>query len=691
MALGVGLGLALRVGAQTPVDVLTYHNDPARTGQNLQETTLTLANVNTNTFGRLFSYPVDGYVYAQPLCLSGVPVPGQGVRDLVFVATEHDSVYAFDADDGQRDGGGPVWQDSFINPAAGITSVPVADAGITEPVELGITGTPVIDAASGTLYVVTHTKEVVAGQAAYPHRLHALDVATGAEKFGGPMLINDVSVAQVAPPGSPAFDPLFDFQRPGLALVGGQVYVAFASAGDLGAYHGWVLGFDAHTLQLARVFNDTPTGQEGGIWMSGGAPSVDAQGNLYVMTGNGSFDGTQDFGDSFIKLGTTGTDLAVLDYFTPYDQATLDGEDGDLGSGLPMLLPDGVGSTLHPHLLVGCGKEGTLYLVDRDNMGHFNPTDDSQIVQSLPDVMHGVWGNPAYFNGWIYYQAAGDPLEAFAITNASIDPTPVSVNTNSVWGYPNGTPSISANGTANAIVWLLQTDTFYKQAQAILHAYNATNLQEELYNSAQAGDRDQPGLAQKFSIPVVANGKVYVPGGSLLTVYGTLTEPSFVAQPRDQVVAVGGTVTLAVGVSGAPPFTYQWQFAGADLPEATNATLVLTNLTLDQAGIYSVQVDNPYGGALSGAAQVLVVQPPTLAMGPDQRMVLTGPGGFTCQIESRDGWGAGTDWAPLLQVTVPGEIPSPDNGQVTFSDPAPTPAVRFYRAVVLPPAPMSGF
>jgi hypothetical protein len=673
--------------SQSRVDVLAWHNNDARTGQNLRETILTLGNVNTNTFGKLFSYSVDGWVYAQPLCLSDVNVPGQGPRNLVFVATEHDSVYAFDADDGEAGHGQPVWHVSFADPTAGITSVPTEDVGVSEPPELGITGTPVIDPASGTLYVVAHTKEVADnGEITYPQRLHALDVGTAQEKFGGPVLIDPVSPGTGAgsTAGQVSFDWVHDFQRPGLALANGIVYSAFASAGDIGEYHGWVLGYDAQTLKLTNVFNDTPNGGQGGIWMSGGAPSVDAQGNLYVMTGNGTFDGVSDFGDSFIKLTASSSGFGASDYFTPYNQAKLDSEDGDLGSGGPMLLPDEVGSPAHPHLLVGCGKEGTIYLVDRDNMGHYKTANNSQIVQSLPLVIGGTWGNPAYFNGWIYYQGTQDPLKAFSISNAQLSEQPVSQNVQSIWQYPNGTPSISANGTADGIVWLIETDTFYQSAPAILHAYNATNLDQEIYNSNQAGPRDQAGVAQKFAVPVIANGKVYVQSAFGLTVYGNLGQPTFVTQPASQAALPGTTVTLRTALSGPGPFTYRWQRDGTDLAGQTNATLVLTNAMPEQTGIYALAASNLNGSVSSAPANVLIAAAPRLSIDSDKQLLLTGTGGITYRVEFLGEFGAAS-WVPLTQITLPGDPTQPEDAQASFDDPFATGDQRFYRATILLP------
>jgi hypothetical protein len=686
----VCLGL-FQFQSQASVDVLMWHNDPSHTGQNLQETQLTLTNVNSGSFGQWFSYPVDGFVYAQPLYKANVSVPGKGVRNLLFVATEHDSIYAFDADDPQKDNGLPVWQVSIVDLTAGISSVPTIDMGISEPDELGITGTPVIDPDTGTLYVVVHTKEVSPGIINYPQRLHALDIATGAEKFGGPIQFSPQypgSGNNTDGAGHVLFDDLHQLGRPGLLLINGVVYASFASGGDTGPYHGWVLGFDAQSLQLIQVFNDTPNGYQGGFWMSGASPAADLQGNIYLMSGNGDFDVSKsDFGDSFMKLTPSGTNLLLTDYFTPFNQAVLNSEDGDLGAGGPLILPDSVGSAQHPHLLVGCGKEGTIYLLDRDNMGHFNSTDDSQIVQTLPYVIHGTWGNPAYFNGLIYYQGQSDALKAFSISNGVMSTAPVLQNSQSVWTYPGGTPSISANGTNNAIVWLLQTDTFYQGAPAILHAYNATNL-EEIYNSNQAGTRDQPGLAQKFSVPVIADGKVFVGGGFQLSVFGLLQAPAIVRPPASVAVSPGSMVTLTVSAAGPPPLVYQWQLGADPITGATNASLVLTNVSLGQSGPYLVQVTNAYGKVLSSGANVLAAAPPELSIDTDRQMLLTGRAGVSYQVEYLDRAPDLQTWQPLLHINLPGELSSDEPEQASFRDSAAPKNQRFYRALVLPPAPV---
>jgi hypothetical protein len=516
--------------------VLTYHNDPARTGQNLAETILTPADVNVSDFGKLFTDAVDGAVYAQPLYKSGVAVPGQGTLNLVFVATEHDSVYAFNADSA----GAPVWQDSFLNPAAGVTSVAGSDLNATTiGPEFGITGTPVIDPAGNTMYVVAFTKEVSGSSVAYVQRLHALDLATGAEKLGGPVIIQ-ASVpgnGQGSNGGVVSFDAFHENQRPALLLDNNLVYIAWASFNDQTPYHGWVIGYNAQTLQRAAVFNTTPDGGLGGIWQSGAGPAVDAAGYLYVITGNGTFDAgsaatpNQDVGDSFVKLSTTGGGLSLVDYFAPLNQAALEAGDEDLGSGGPLVLPDQPGP--NPHLLIGAGKDGKIFLLNRDGLGGFNPSADA-VVQELPQAITASFDSPAYFDGQVYYAGVADSLKAFALANGLLSSSPTS-QSDAVFGYPGATPSVSANGAAEGIVWVVQGS-----GPAVLRAYRAGNLATELYDSNQAGGRDQPGAAVKFSVPTVVNSKVYVGTQSGLAVFGLL--PAGTPSPYG---SAGAFVTLA--------------------------------------------------------------------------------------------------------------------------------------------------
>jgi hypothetical protein len=506
------------------VSVTTSRNDNGRTGQNTSETVLTHTNVKVSRFGKLFSQNVDGYVYAQPLYLPNVNIPGKGTHNVVYVATEHDSAYAFDADNNTGSNASPLWQTSFINPSQGITTVSSGDVSCTDLIpEIGVSGTPVIDASTGTIYMVAKTKE----QGRIVQRLHALDVTTGAEKFGGPVVINARApgTGDGSQNGRVKFDALREGQRAGLLLQNGNVYIAWASHCDIGPYHAWVLSYNASTLAQTGVWNSTPNGGLGGVWQGGIAPAGDATFNTFVATGNGTFDINQhgrDFGESIVKLAPpSGNRLKPTDYFTPFDQDDLNNGDVDLGSGGVVLLPDQTGP--HKHLLVEAGKEGTIYLIDRDHMGHYNPNDNSQIVQSLDRAIGGVWGAPAWWNNNVYFGGSGDYLKLYPFDPVSglLATSPASESP-TFFGYPGPSPSISANGVANGIVWALQTDP-YPSGSAILHAYDATNVSTEFYNSQQSPARDDPGGAVKFAVPTVANGKVYVPALKKLSVFGLLS------------------------------------------------------------------------------------------------------------------------------------------------------------------------
>ena len=514
------------------VDVLTFHNDNAHTGANLGETTLTLTNVNSLTFGKTGQAAVDGAVYTQPLIKSNLLIPGKGFHNVVYAATEHDSVYAFDADTLA-----PLWRRAFINPALGVTAVSNDDVQSSDiGPEIGITGTPVIDPASKTLYVVTKIKITNAAGIGFDQQLHALDLATGAEKFGGPISIRatvpgngDGSIN-----GQVGFDPLKENQRSALTLSNGVVYVAFASYGDNMPYHGWVLGYDARTLKQTFVYNATAQGGGAGIWMSGSGLSVDQDGGLYFVTGNGTFTPpgpAGDLGDTVVKFrGPSAFQSATLaDSFTPADQQILQDNDLDLGSGSILLLPDQPGA--HPHLLITGDKAGRIYVLNRDGLGGYSPN-DSQAVQEIPAAMKGILDAPAYFNGTVYFVGAGitnsgtaaitspNTLRAYSLFNGRLNPTPtVGAAT---YGFPGATPSVSANGSLNGIVWTIDRGGQGGPGTGVLRAYLASNVGKELYNSNQAGTRDQGGGYVKFSVPTIANGKVFVGGQGTLTAYGPI-------------------------------------------------------------------------------------------------------------------------------------------------------------------------
>jgi hypothetical protein len=549
------------------VDMLTYHNGNANHGKSQDETILTPANVNATTFGKRFSTPVDGFVYAQPLYKTGVNIstgPSAGIHNVVYVATEHDSVYALDGASGQV-----LWNTSFLNPSGGVTSVPSPDVhGVIQP-EIGITSTPVIDPTTNTLYAMAYTKEVVGTTSNYVYRLHALDIRTGQEQFGGPLLVADTAYdgtnfTFVSGPavngtgggsaaGKVPFNAVRELQRPGLTLVNGQVYAAFGSHNDLNPTHGWLLGFRAvsGTLQLTAAFNTTPNGSLGSIWQSGAKVAADSSGFLYFETGNGTFDSTLnsshfpskgDYGDSFLKLAVdsssspshqniNGWGLKVVDYFTPFNQQALAAADADLGSGAPLVLPGSAGSSSHPNLLIGGGKDGTLYLIDRNNMGKFDPTRD-HVVQEVHGLFgQGVWGSPDYINNSLYIagsNATGNTAKALSISGARLS-APTSQTTDT-FGLQGSQGTLSANTTSNVIFWTLD------RASEQLRAYNGSNLATELYTSVQAPNkRDALGLVVKFTSPTVANGFVYIGTTNALVAYGLLsTKRASAATPADQ-------------------------------------------------------------------------------------------------------------------------------------------------------------
>jgi autotransporter-associated beta strand protein len=599
--------------AYSSTAVLTCHNDNARTGQNTNELVLTPANVSSANFGRLYTNAVDGYVYAQPLIMTNVTIPGAGVHNVLFIATEHDSLFAFDADNNIGANASPLWQVSFINPSAGVTTIPSGETGSSSIVpEVGITSTPVIDPTTGTIYVEVRTKEVSGGVTNYVHRLHALDITTGAEKFGGPVVIT-ASVSgngDGSSGGTLTFNSLRHLNRPGLLLNNGVIYLAFASLGDIAPYHGWLLGYDAHTLAQTTVYVSNPNSSDSGIWESGCGPTADTNGNVYVATGNGPFDGptNSDYGDSLLKLSTT-NGLALTDYFTPASQATMDSSDRDFGSGGIVVLPDEVGSAAHPHLLVMADKEGTIYLMDRDNLTHYNPGGNQVVQEEVSNVLK-CWSTPVYFNYNVYYTGVGDFLKDFSLSNAVLGATVVT-NTSTTYATTGSTPSLSADGVNNGILWTLQNSS----GTAILHALNATNVTSEIYNSGTAGKN--PGGIVKFSSPTVANGKVYVgtTNGNVV-VYG-LNTPVITNQPQNQSVGIGSNIAFTVAAESlSPPLGYQWFLNGAPVASATNATLTLNNVQLANAGQYSVTVFDGIGTAFSVAASLTLSNAPPVA-GPD--------------------------------------------------------------------------
>jgi hypothetical protein len=516
--------LALTVSSATPPpttgrDVLTYHYDVGRTGLNSQETTLTLANVNSSQFGLLRILPVDGKVDAQPLYLAGLTVNGQQ-RNVVYVASEHDSVYAFDADSGAQ-----LWKVSVLG--SGETTSGNHGCSQISP-EIGITSTPVIDpsaGANGTIFVVGMSQDA---SGAYHQRLHALDVTTGTELANSPTEIHASypGTSANSSGGNVVFDPGQYAERVGLLLENGTLYMGWTSHCDQEPYTGWLMGYSESSLQQTSVLNLTPNGSEGSIWMAGTGLAADAAGNIYFLDANGTFDTTldangfpsqADYGNGFMKISTAGGKLAVADYFETDNTVAQSNADQDLGSGGALVLPDltDASGTVH-HLAVGAGKDANIYVVNRDSMGKFNPQNNNALYQEIDGAISGVFSMPAWFNGAVYFGAVSDTLKAFPIVNAKLATAPA-FHSAITFPYPGATPAISASGASNGIVWAVEDSS-----PAVLHAFNAASLQE-LYNSNQAANsRDHFGNGNKFITPVIVNGKVFVGTPSGVAEFGLL-------------------------------------------------------------------------------------------------------------------------------------------------------------------------
>lgn len=502
------------------VTVLTYHNDNSRSGLNSNETTLTTANVNSTQFGKLGAMAVTGLVDAEPLYIGGLTIGG-AKHNVVFVATEHDMVYAFDADTFAQ-----LWSANMLANFSGESTVLASAVGCTQVnPELGITSTPVIDPSAGTNGTIFLVAMSVDASGHYHQRLHALDLTTGADR----MTPTEVQATYPNAGGQTTFAPGQYEERAALLALNGAFYTSWTSHCDHDPYTGWVMSYSESNLQQLGVLNLTPNGSRGAIWMSGDGPAADSAGNIYLITGNGTFDTTLDgnglpnqgdYGNAIVKISTAGNSLKVADYFTMSNTVSESNGDTDFGSGGEMLLPDvkDTGGTAH-QLAVGAGKDGNIYVVDRGNMGKF-AANDSTIYQQLNGVLPGgVWSAPAYFNNTVYYGSVGQPLRAFPISNAKLA-TSASSQSATAFGVRGATPGISANGTSNGIVWAIQIGS-----TGVLHAYDASNLATELYNSNMAaGSRDAfpTSTDDKFVTPLVANGKVYVGTPNAVVVFGLL-------------------------------------------------------------------------------------------------------------------------------------------------------------------------
>ena len=607
--------------------VLTQHNDNARTGQNMSETILTTANVNTSQFGKLFALPVDGQVYAQPLYVPGVTING-GVHNVVIIATENDSVYAYDADSASAV---LLWKTkaSLVDPAHGagtgetaLNSARTTGCSDMQP-QVGITSTPVIDPTSKTIYVEAKSTNGTN----YFHRLHALDLLTGNEKTPGPVVITATvsGTGDGSSNGQLSFDNLHQLNRPGLLLLNGTIYIGYASHCDGGPYHGWLFAYDEATFARKSVYVTTPNGGLGGFWMSGAGVAADASGNIFIPSGNGTFDNTKvpvETGDTILKLGTTNQILTQLDYFTPEEQSTLDSHDEDLGSGGVLLLPDQPGS--FPHIMVEAGKEGRIYVVNRDQMTTNNshycsgcPNDPEIIEESgIPAVGaggYGMFNTAAYWNNTLYFWGVSDVLKSIPITSGLPDFTRVNRSTPQI-GFPGAGVSVSSNGTTagSAIVWAIDSSQYGSPGPgpgpAVLYAFDATNISKMLYSSTQNAGRDAAGNAVKFTVPTVANGKVYVGTSTEVDVYGLVS-----ANPLPHI----SSITPSSAMVGGPAFPLTVNgtgfITGATVNFGSNPVITPSSVTSTQivatipaadiatAGTVNVTVTNPVGGGTSNA------------------------------------------------------------------------------------------
>jgi hypothetical protein len=566
VCMSAGASQALKAQA----NVLTYYNDLARTGANANEMVLTPSNVNTTSFGKLFAHTLDGYVYSQPLYMASVPI--NGIRhNTVFVATEGDSVYAFDADNASGLNANPLWKIGFSN---GQTVIPVpADLNggendvfgcLAVNPEIGITGTPVIDSSSMTLYAVTVTKEISGTSVNYLHRLRAIDITTGLERPGSGMAIS-------APPGV-AYNPQYMLQRTGLLLLNGKIYIGFSSSCDRRPYNGLLVTFDASTLKQTSTTLVPSPGDAGGIW--GGAPAVDPTGNIYVAVGNGNFDGITSFSCALLKLNSQ---LQVTDYFSSANvNAILNPDDLDLGSGMPVVLPDSAGSAAHPHLMLIGGKESYVYLVDRDNMEKWEPTSNT-LLPTPPQYAGGpLFGRGAFFNGKYFVSPGNSTIKSFGISNAQM--SLVGQTTASYGPWAGASLSVSANGTSNGILWVLSAngDGYSTGSSAVLDAYDPANLQNWLYTSNNGSDTLGGGV--RWAVPAIVQGKVYATAaaGSISGTIATfgLKSPTCAADVSSQVTVIRGG--------------WHYNRAGNNYSE----TLTLTNTGASPVGPVSVVLDS---------------------------------------------------------------------------------------------------
>ena len=563
-------GLVPPLVAQTPTPVIvpTWRYDITHIGANSGETALTPANVNVNTFGKLFSLTVDGSVYAQPLYVNGLTMRDGLVHNVLFVATEHDSIYAFDADSNGGANANPIWKITMLDAAhgagAGATTMPYTDEGSPDIApEVGITGTPYINTATNTMYVVSKTKE----SGSYFARLHAINILTGAEQPGSPVAISATvnGTGNGSSGGKLSFSPLWQNNRPALNLYNGYVYIGFGSHGDNGPWHGWLFAYDATTLKQTAVVCTSPNGFGNGVWGAGGGPPIDtAAGRMFITTGNGTyatyppFNASSEFGDSIVAFDLSNGNLTPVDAFTPFNQAHLSSADLDQGSGGILMMPDQQGA--NPHILMQVGKESRILILNRDHLGGY-ATGVTSNTNALQDILNeaggGLWSTPAYWNGNVYIWAKADVPKLFKMNSGVLDTKPSS-QSNVSSAYPGASFTVSSDGAQNGIAWAVRTDQYTTHGAQVLYAWDANDLTSLLYESDTNAARDGAGHAMKFAIPVVTNGKVYVAALGQVDVYGLFNGAPFASAPvfSPNGGSFGGTLNVTLSSASASADIY---------------------------------------------------------------------------------------------------------------------------------------
>jgi hypothetical protein len=543
-------GARLVAQTPTPVTVPTWRYDLTHSGQNTNETALTPANVNVNSFGLLFTQPLDGNMYAQPLYVPGLKMVDGEVHNVLFVATEHDSLYAFDADSNGGANANPIWQASMLSTshgaAAGATTVPWSPA-LAEDIEpeIGITGTPVINPATNTMYVVAASEE--GGQ--YRIRLHAINILNGAEQPNSPVLIQATvaGTGNGSSGGTLSFSPYWQNQRAALAYYNGYVYIAFASHGDNGPYHGWIFAYNGTTMAQSDVFCLTPDGVGAGIWAAGAGLPIDnggTAGRLYMVSGNGTY-GSGEYGESIVNFSLAGGKLTPTDSFTAFNQAKLTQSDLDQGSGGILMVPDEGGA--NANILINVGKEGRILVLNRNHLGGYaaGASSNTNILQDILGATKGLWNTSAYWNGNVYMWGNGDVPKLFELNSGVLSTTPSSEGTITSL-FPGASFSISSNGTQDGIAWAVRSDQYTTHGQEVMYAWNANDLSTPLYATNTNAARDSAGKAMKFAIPMVTNGKVYLVAAHQVDVYGLFNGEPNAAAPV--ITPDGGTFPTSASV-----------------------------------------------------------------------------------------------------------------------------------------------